>query len=146
MLHLRIDPHSGVPVYRQLMNQVKYYIASGTLNPGVQLPSIRQLARELAVNPTTIVRAYGELQHEGVIELRHGKGVFVANGQVHMTARQREARLRPLARQLTVEAAQMGSPPDLVLRLVEQELERLQSAEFTPKAPAAASTARKDAR
>jgi GntR family transcriptional regulator len=127
MLHLQIDPHSGVPVYRQVMNQVRYYVASGVLEAGGQLPSIRSLATKLAVNPTTIVKAYNELQHEGVIEMRHGKGVFVADGQVRMTARQKEARLRELSRQLAVEAMQMNSPHDLVLRLVNEELERLES-------------------
>ena len=55
MLHLQVDPHSGVPVYRQMMDQVKYYIASGVLRPGAQLPSVRELAQFLRVNPTTVV-------------------------------------------------------------------------------------------
>jgi GntR family transcriptional regulator len=78
MLHFQLSIHSGVPVYRQLMDQIRHYVASGVLAPGDQLPSIRELARFLAVNPTTIVKAYGELAHDGVIEIRHGRGAFVA--------------------------------------------------------------------
>src|SRR5688500_14282662 len=122
MVHLQIDPHSGVPVYRQVMNQLRYYVASGVLAAGAQLPSIRKLATDLAVNPTTIVKAYSELQHAGVIEMVHGKGVFVADGAVRMSARDKEQCLRRLARQIAVEASQMSVSDDLVLRLVQEEL------------------------
>jgi GntR family transcriptional regulator len=123
MLYLQIDPHSGIPVYRQVMDQVKYYVASGTLRAGAQLPSIRELARTLSVNPTTIVKAYNELQHEGVIEMQHGKGAFVAERATGLSDDERRKALGRLARQLVVEAIQMGAPPELVLRVVEQEME-----------------------
>jgi GntR family transcriptional regulator len=126
MLHLQVDPHSGVPVYRQVMDQFKYYIASGALKAGDQLPSIRDLAKTLHVNPTTVVKAYTELQHEGAIELRHGKGVFVAEAAPRMSNREREEALRRLARQLAIEAAQMGAPESLVLRLIREERESLE--------------------
>jgi len=93
-LHLQIDPNSGIPVYRQMMDQVKYYLASGALQPGDQLPSIRELAQKLAINPTTVVKAYSELEHGQVIEMRHGKGVFVADKAVRMSDREREKALR----------------------------------------------------
>jgi GntR family transcriptional regulator len=124
-VHLQIDPHSGLPVYRQIMDQVRYYVASGVLQPGDQLPSIRELANKLAVNPTTIVKAYSELEHAGVIEMRHGKGVFVAQHSMRMSDREREKALRRLARQLAVEAAQMSAPTPLVVRIVEEELAHL---------------------
>jgi GntR family transcriptional regulator len=124
LLHLQIDPHSGVPVYRQIMDQVKYCVASGVLAAGDRLPSIRAMAKDLHVNPTTIVKAYGELEHEGAIELRHGKGAFVAEGASRMTAREREKALRRLARQLAVEASQMGADEPLVLKLVKEEIAR----------------------
>ena len=123
MVHLQIDPGSGVPVYRQVMDQFKYCIASGVLKPGSQLPSIRALAQTLAVNPTTVVKAYGELEHEGVIAMKHGKGVFVADGDLRMSARQKETALRPLARRLAVEARQMDAPREAVVRIVEEELD-----------------------
>lgn len=125
MIHFQINTQSGVPAYRQLMDQVKYYIASGILRAGDRLPSIRELAHTLGVNPATIVKAYGELQHEGVIELQHGRGVFVSESAPRMTDAKRREILRPLARQLAVEAMQAGSSGELVMELVEEELGKL---------------------
>jgi len=71
-------PASGVPIYLQLMEQVKHAIETGALRPGEQLPGIRPLAEELVINPNTVAKAYRELEHEGVIELRHGAGAFVS--------------------------------------------------------------------
>src|SRR5262245_27600964 len=74
----RPNPSTGVPIYLQLMEQVKHAIETGALRPGEQLPGIRPLAEELVINPNTVARAYRELEHEGVIELRHGAGAFVS--------------------------------------------------------------------
>jgi GntR family transcriptional regulator len=76
---LRPNPSTGVPIYLQLMEQVKHAIETGALRPGEQLPGIRPLAEELVINPNTVAKTYRELQHEGVIELRHGAGAFVSN-------------------------------------------------------------------
>jgi GntR family transcriptional regulator len=75
---LRPNPSSGVPIYLQLMEQVKHAIETGALRPGEQLPGMRPLAEELVINPNTVAKAYRELEHEGVIELRHGAGAFVS--------------------------------------------------------------------
>ncbi len=135
MLHFQMDPRSGVPVYRQVIDQVKYYVASGTLRAGDQLPSIRELAEALTVNPTTVVKAYNELVHEEVIELRHGKGAFVAAQAAAMPAKEREKALRRLARQLAIEATQMGAPSRQVLEIVEQEMVAMQSERVEPQLP-----------
>jgi len=83
---LRPNPASGVPIYLQLMEQVKHAIETGALRPGEQLPGIRPLAEELVINANTVAKAYRELEHEGVIELRHGAGAFVsANGRPRKT-------------------------------------------------------------
>ena len=74
----RPNPSLGVPIYLQLMEQIKHAIETGVLQPGEQLPGIRPLAEELVMNPNTVAKAYRELEHEGVIELRHGSGAFVA--------------------------------------------------------------------
>ena len=124
-LHFQIDPHSGMPVYRQVMAQLKYYIASGTLGPGDQIPSIRELAVSLGVNPTTIVKAYTELEHEDVIAMKHGKGAFIAERSEPLSPREREAMLRRLARQLAVEARQIGATTDVVTRIVAEEMDQL---------------------
>jgi GntR family transcriptional regulator len=131
MLHLQIDAHAGMPVYRQVLDQIKYYVASGILKPGDRLPSIRELAQTLAVNPTTVVRVYGDLEHEGVIEMQHGRGAFVTARSFRMTSAQRERKIRELARRLVVEAAQMGAPASQVLKAVREELDELQEPEAT---------------
>ena len=82
----RPNPSSGVPIYLQLMEQVKHGIETGALRPGDQLPGMRPLAEALVINPNTVAKAYRELEHEGVIELRHGAGAFVSR-----TARARKA-------------------------------------------------------
>src|SRR5678815_5764628 len=74
----RPNPASGVPIYLQLMEQVKHAIETGALRPGEQLPGMRPLAEELVINPNTVAKAYRELEHEGIIELRHGAGAFVS--------------------------------------------------------------------
>ena len=75
----RPNPALGVPIYLQLMEQVKHAVETGALRAGDQLPGIRPLAEELVINPNTVAKAYRELEHAGVIELRHGAGAFVAN-------------------------------------------------------------------
>ena len=74
----RPNPSLGVPIYLQLMEQVKHAVETGALRPGEQLPGIRPLAEELVINPNTVAKAYRELEHEGVIELRQGAGAFVS--------------------------------------------------------------------
>ena len=75
----RTNPSLGVPIYLQLMEQVKHAIETGAFRPGEQLPGIRPLAEELVINVNTVAKAYRELEHEGVIELRHGAGAFVSS-------------------------------------------------------------------
>jgi len=75
---LKPNPSLGVPIYLQLMEQVKHAIETGALKSGDQLPGIRPLAEELVINANTVAKAYRELEHEGVIELRHGAGAFVS--------------------------------------------------------------------
>jgi GntR family transcriptional regulator len=74
---LKPNPSTGVPIYLQIMEQVKHAIETGALRAGEQLPGIRTLAEELVINPNTAAKAYRELQHEGILELRHGAGAFV---------------------------------------------------------------------
>ena len=74
---LHLNPSSGVPLYVQLVEQIKHAIETGAIRVGDQLPSVRQMAEELLINPNTVARAYRELEHEGVIELKHGSGAFI---------------------------------------------------------------------
>jgi len=75
---LRLNPSSGVPVYLQIIEQVKHVIATGAVNAGEQLPSVRQMAEDLLINPNTVARAYRDLEQEGIIELKHGSGAFIS--------------------------------------------------------------------
>jgi len=118
----RTNPSSGVPIYLQLMEQVKHAIETGALRPGDQLPGIRPLAEELVMNPNTVAKAYRELEHEGVIELRHGAGAFVS-GQ----ARPRKVTDAIRAGQAIVSTAveklrARGVSDDEIRRLFEAEL------------------------
>ncbi|MGA3292563.1 MAG: GntR family transcriptional regulator [Candidatus Acidiferrales bacterium] len=84
----RLNPSTGLPLYLQLIEQIKHAVETGALKAGDQLPTIRKAAEDLVMNPNTVVRAYRELQHEGVIELRHGSGAFVSEsvgGQAKVT-------------------------------------------------------------
>jgi GntR family transcriptional regulator len=119
---LRVNPSSGVPIYLQLMEQVKHSIETGALRPGEQLPGIRPLAEELVINPNTVAKAYRELEHEGVIELRHGAGAFVS---ANARAKKLTDKLR--AGQVIVAAAveklrARGLGDEEIRRLVEAEL------------------------
>ena len=118
----RPNPSSGVPIYLQLMEQVKHSIETGALRPGEQLPGIRPLAEELVINPNTVAKAYRELEHEGVIELRQGAGAFVSAG-----ARARKSTDRLRAGQAEVAAAverlrARGVTDDEIRRMFEAEL------------------------
>jgi len=108
MLHIQIDPHCGIPVYRQIMDQVRYHVAAGHLKQRDQLPSIRELARYLHINPTTIVKAYTELQHAGDVRMVHGKGAFVADAFQDRSRAETARQFRERARPLAVAAVQMG--------------------------------------
>jgi GntR family transcriptional regulator len=125
MLHFSIDPHDDAPAYRQLMAQVRYYVASGALGAGEQLPSIRALASYLGVNPSTVVQAFSELEHAAVIERHQGRGVFVAPRAKGPTARERARVLHKRARALAALAKQMGAPRKQVLEIMAEELDAL---------------------
>ncbi len=142
-LLLHIDLHSGLPVYRQIVDQIKYYVASGTLKVGEQLPSVRDLAQRLTVNPTTVVKAYSELEHESVLEIRHGKGAFVAEPNFIASEAEKDKVVRRLARQLAVEGRQIGAEYHLVSRILQEEWEQFSAARGAEPLPHIEPLARK---
>src|ERR1700719_5407456 len=118
----RPNPSLGVPIYLQLMEQVKHAVETGALRPGKQLPGIRPLAEDLVINPNTVAKVYRELEHEGVIELRHGAGAFVSGN-----ARAKEATDKLRAGQAIVAAAverlrARGVTAEEIRRLFEAEM------------------------
>ena len=104
----RLDPHSGVPVYRQIIDQVLAGIASNSLTTGDQLPTVRQVAVDLAINPNTVVRAYRELEIRGVIETQQGMGTFVAHKKIKQDEVERQRRLTQLVTDFVARAGAAG--------------------------------------
>lgn len=116
----RLDPLTGVPVYRQLIDQVSSALASGALSPGVQLPTVRQVAVELSINPNTVLRAYREMEIRGVLETQQGSGTFVADRKVTEDEAARDQRLSRLAAECATRAGAEGfKVSELVRRLSE---------------------------
>jgi GntR family transcriptional regulator len=118
----RIHPSSGVTLYLQLMEQVKHAIETGALREGDQLPAIRRVAEDLVMNPNTVVRAYRELGHEGVLELKHGSGAFIRESA---GTRGRLVRKGQSVLQATIERLRgMGLTNDELRRAFDSELAR----------------------
>lgn len=125
MTFFRLSPSSGVPLYLQLMEQVKHAVETGALRPGDQLPTIRALAEELVMNSNTVVRAYRELEHDGIVELRHGQGAFISDS---VEARAKWIHKAQSIVQSAVDRLQsLGATQDEIRRLFENELAATQS-------------------
>jgi GntR family transcriptional regulator len=119
---LKPNPSLGVPIYLQLMEQVKHAIETGALRRGDQLPGIRPLAEELVINANTVAKAYRELEHEGVIELKHGAGAFVAGSAGAQKAADRFRGAQPLVASAVERLRARGLSDDEIRRLFEAEL------------------------
>jgi GntR family transcriptional regulator len=104
----RLDAHSGVPVYRQLIDQVQAGIAAGALEAGAQLPTVRQVAVDLAINPNTVSRAYREMEIRGLLDTQQGTGTFVADRRVEFSKDERERQLNQLAGEFVSRAGAAG--------------------------------------
>ncbi len=120
----RLNPSSGVPIYLQLMEQVKHAIETGALRAGEQLPTIRKLSEDLVMNPNTVVRAYRELQHEGVIELKHGSGAYISESVASEAKVTHEA--QTIVRTAIERLISLGLSEDAARRLFDNELASLQ--------------------
>jgi GntR family transcriptional regulator len=104
----RLDPHSGVPVYRQLIDQVQAAIATSTLRTGDQLPTVRRTAVELAINPNTVSRAYREMELRGILDTQQGTGTFVAGNQIKHTPAERNRQITQLVTEFVARAGSAG--------------------------------------
>jgi GntR family transcriptional regulator len=103
-----LDLHTGVPVYRQLIDQVRAGIASGSLTAGDQLPTVRQLAVDLAINPNTVMRAYRELELGGLLETHQGTGTFISDRKPEKRTVERERQLSQMAGEFAARAGAAG--------------------------------------
>jgi GntR family transcriptional regulator len=117
---ITINLADGVPIYRQIVNQVKYLVASGLLQAGEELPPIRTLALQLKVTPNTIVKAYGELEASGVVHKRRGSGTFVSEGRRQLALRERRRLIEQRIDALLAEAYQLNFTAEEILRMIRQ--------------------------
>jgi GntR family transcriptional regulator len=125
-MEFQVDPTTRVPIYRQLMDQIRLAVARGRLRAGSRLPSVRVLSRELVVNPNTIARVYTELERDGVLNTRPGLGVFVAEPQADFSAAARRQRLAEIVDGFLTDAVHLGFSADDVLSAVTKRIRGFQ--------------------
>lgn len=124
-MEIHISLTDGVPIYQQIVTQVKYLIAASRLKPGDELPTIRALAEKLQVNPNTIARAYRELELEGAVVKRSTKGTFVAETVSKFTTKHRQETIHKRIDQLLAESSQLGFSIDELFVQIEKRARKL---------------------
>ena len=123
---LTVDPRDPLPLWRQLEEGVRNLVAAGSLPPGAAVPSVRELARELTVNPATIAKAYQRLCDAGVLEVRRGEGTFVAAGAPTLPRAERRRRLQQAARSYAAHAATLGLGVEEAVAAARQACEEIE--------------------
>lgn len=121
-MFLHVDPDNGLAIYDQIVRQIKFAVATGALPPGEMAPSVRELARELAVNLNTVSKAYQQLQTEGVLENVRGMGLAVAAGAVKQCRSERIKLVQERLREVLWEARQSGLDADEIQKLIAAEM------------------------
>jgi len=125
MIRFQLNAKSGVPIYRQIQDQIRYGIASGLLTSGEQLPTVRSLAVELAVNPNTVIKAYSELEREGILTTQQGSGTYVASQPIAPVADEnRQAKLESLCSEFLANASRFGFSPQDAMSGIESLMKR----------------------
>lgn len=119
-MQIHISPTDGVPIYLQIVNQIKYLVSSGRLTPGEELPPIRSLAEKLVVNPNTVARAYRELETAGIVLKRRTTGTYISGGGSRLARRDRLKIVTRRIDALLAEARHMSIPLDELLELMRQ--------------------------
>jgi GntR family transcriptional regulator len=122
MFHVR--PESGEPIYYQLIRQIKHAVTSGIMHPGEQMPTVRELAAQLVVNPNTVARAYRELARDGVLTATQGGGTFVKMEPQLLIRAEKERRLEPFIQQLIAEAQVLGLSNESLFRQVKNAIDK----------------------
>lgn len=125
-MNLHISANDGIPIYLQIVNQVKYLVASGRLVPGAEMPPIRVLAEQLLINPNTVARAYRELEVSGIVVKRRTAGTFVSNAGSPLARRERLKILTERIDALLAEARQMNVGIDETVQLMRQRHDAMQ--------------------
>jgi len=120
-MFVRIEPSSSVPIYRQIIDQIRYQVATGVLQPGDKVPSVRQLAGQLAVNQNTILKVFNELRNENILRVERGHGTVVAESQQSMTLTERKKTVSSLLREGAIQAVQLEIPIEQAVDLFKKE-------------------------
>lgn len=129
-MQIHISSTDGVPIYIQIVNQVKHLAAAGRLTPGDEMPAIRVLAEQLMVNPNTVARAYLELERTGLVTKRHGSGTYVAEARAPLPQREKIKILAPRADALLAEARHLAVGLADIIKLLRERDELLESEEI----------------
>jgi GntR family transcriptional regulator len=132
-MNITLDVKEGLPIYRQIANQIRYMVASGLLQADEELPPIRVLATQLRVTPNTIVKAYDELEAAGVISKKRGSGCFVSEGPSKLADREKRRILEQKIDGLLAEAHQLNYKPTELFNLIHKRLSLLQNKAATKK-------------
>ncbi|MCK5760553.1 MAG: GntR family transcriptional regulator [Candidatus Delongbacteria bacterium] len=123
-IYFQIHPSSGIPIYKQIVDQVERLVASGHLSPGDEIPSVRKVATHFEVNPMTVSKAYSTLEASNILERRRGRGMVVASGSENTkTIKQRIELIKPSLEEIAEEAKQLGLPKEKVLELLKKLME-----------------------
>jgi GntR family transcriptional regulator len=126
-MRIHVSPHNGIPIYLQIVNQVKYLVAAGRLAPADELPPIRTLAEQLLINPNTVARAYRDLEQAGVVTSRRGAGTYVSEGGSPLARRERLRILTERVDGLLTEAHQLGFAEDELIDLLRKRASDMKS-------------------
>lgn len=121
-IHFDVNPSSGVPIYRQLIDQVYALIAGGKLQPGDLLPSVRQVAQAAAINPMTVSKAYSRLEADGLVERVRGTGMKITATEVTGTLRERRKQFRQVVEPAIHRAQQLGLSPEEIQKVIDTVL------------------------
>ncbi len=122
MIKFMLDPRSGVPYHRQISDQIRYGIATGTLKLGEQLPTVRSLAVELSVNPNTISKVYRELEIQDILETQQGTGTFIGQKQIEISPQERQTKIRGICDEFVTIAGSYGFDiGDLLMELSKRQ-------------------------
>ena len=127
-MFIKIAPSSGIPLYRQIMSQIRLAVATGRVRPGDKLPSIRDLSQTLEISPITVVKAYNELEHMGVVETRRGRGTFVTEGGTLISYHDRVRAAAELLEETALDLAALDLPSDTICEILREKLESFEKA------------------
>lgn len=127
-MFIRIEPSSSVPIYRQIIDQIKYQVATGVLKEGDKVPSVRELAAKLAVNQNTVLKVYNELCRENVLKIERGDGTYVSSNKQTISAAERKKAVAKVLREAAVQAIHLEISVEQTKELLEKEYQTIKSA------------------